>query len=198
MRLLNTALLESIKAYIIEHQKEHGTAPSYRAIMRAMKMSSLNLVQRYVLELEKNGDIKRTDLGNIAVLPQLKRTGTTVAPLVGDIACGLPTDSVENIEETYTLPKALFGNGDLFLLRTFGDSMIDIGIEKDDLVVIRKQDYASPGDIVVALADGCTTLKRYLLHKGKVVLHPENAAMKDIRPRECMIQGVLVSCIKMY
>ncbi len=198
MRTLNSELLERMKAYIIEYQREKGLSPSYRNIMSAMNMSSLNLVQRYVLKLEKDGHIRRTNLGNIATLPQLKRTGTTMTPLVGDIACGEPTHAVENIEESFPLPKALFGEGDLYMLRTFGDSMIEVGIRKDDLIVVRKQDFANDGDIVVALADGCNTLKRYYRRNGRIVLHPENSTMKDILPRECQIQGVLVSCIKMY
>ncbi len=198
MRTLNDTLLERIREYIIEYQKEKGLSPSYRNIMKAMDMSSVSLVHRYIYELEKKGLIERTNLGNIATLPQLRRTGTTMTPLVGEIACGEPTSAVENIEESFPLPKALFGEGELYMLRTFGDSMIDAGIEKDDLIVIRKQDHAKDGDIVVALADGNNTLKRYFSRNGQIILHPENKTMKDILPRECHIQGVLVSCIKMY
>ncbi len=198
MRTLNNSLLERMRTYIIEYQKEKGLSPSYRNIMKAMDMSSVSLVQRYVLELEKKGLIKRTNLGNIATLPQLRRTGTTMTPLVGEIACGQPADSFENIEESFPLPKALFGDGELFMLRTFGDSMIDIGIKKNDLIVVKKQSTAENGDIVVAMVNGATTLKRFYRKDGKIVLHPENSEMRDIILKECEIQGVLVSCIKMY
>ncbi len=198
MRTLNDNLLERMRTYIIEYQKEKGLSPSYRNIMRAMDMSSVSLVQRYVLELEKKGLIKRTNLGNIATLPQLRRTGTTMTPLVGEIACGQPVDSFENIEESFPLPKALFGDGELYMLRTFGDSMIDIGIKKNDLIVVKKQNSAENGDIVVAMVNGATTLKRFYRKDGKIILHPENSEMKDIILKECEIQGVFVSCIKMY
>ncbi len=198
MRTLNDSLLERMREYIIEYQKERGLSPSYRNIMKAMNMSSVSLVQRYVLELEKKGLIKRTNLGNIATLPQLRRTGSTMTPLVGEIACGQPVDSFENIEASFALPKALFGDGELFMLRTFGDSMIDIGIKKDDLVVVKKQSTAENGDIVVAMVNGSTTLKRFYRKDGKIILHPENSEMKDIIVKDCEIQGVLVSCIKMY
>ena len=105
---------------------------------------------------------------------------------------------MENIEESFALPRSIFGNGDLFMLRTFGDSMIDIGIKKDDLVVIRKQNTAEDGEIVVAMINGETTLKRIFRRNGKVILHPENKEMKDIVVKDCEIQGVLVSCIKIY
>ena len=200
MRTLNQERLTSIEQYIMEYQKENGQSPSYRQIMNAMNMSSLNLVQRYVKALENEGRISRTKLGNIDVLPQLKPGGSTMAYLVGDIACGSPTEAIENIEECYALPKALFGDGELFILRTYGDSMIDVGIRENDFIVVRQQNTANDGDIVAALVNGESTLKR-IYHKGsKVVLHPENKTMKDIvvNAEDCIIQGVLVSCIKMY
>ena len=200
MRTLNQERLTSIEQYIMEYQKENGQAPSYRQIMNAMNMSSLNLVQRYVKALESEGRISRTKLGNIDVLPQLKPGGSTMAYLVGDIACGSPTEAIENIEECYALPKALFGDGELFILRTYGDSMIDVGIKENDFIVVRQQNTANDGDIVAALVNGESTLKR-IYHKGsKIVLHPENKTMKDIvvNAEDCIIQGVLVSCIKMY
>ena len=200
MRTLNQDKLNAIEQYIIEYQRERGASPSYRQIMHKIGMSSLNLVQRYVLALENQGKITRTNLGNIDLLPQLKPSGATMTYLVGDIACGSPTECVENIEECYALPKALFGEGELFMLRTFGDSMIDIGIKKDDLIVLRRQNTANDGDIVAALVNGESTLKR-IYYKGKnVILHPENSNMNDIvcGTAECVIQGVLVSCIKMY
>ena len=200
MRTLNQDRLQEIEKYVIEYQKEHGLAPSYRQIMHQMKMSSLNLVQRYVLALERDGRITRTNLGNIEVLPQLKPSGSAMVSLVGSIACGSPAEAIENIEESYSLPRALFGEGDLFMLRTFGDSMIDIGIKKGDLVVIRQQNTACDGEIVVALVDRESTLKRIFFCGHKIILHPENETMKDIEvyTEDCQIQGVLVSCIKMY
>ena len=200
MRTLNQERLTSIEQYIMEYQKENGQSPSYRQIMNAMNMSSLNLVQRYVKALENEGRISRTKQGNIDVLPQLKPGGSTMAYLVGDIACGSPTEAIENIEECYALPKALFGDGELFILRTYGNSMIDVGIKENDFIVVRQQNTANDGDIVAALVNGESTLKR-IYHKGsKIVLHPENKTMKDIvvNAEDCIIQGVLVSCIKMY
>lgn len=198
MRTLNPNTLERVENYITEYQKKNGKSPSYRQIMHGVGMSSLNLVQRYVLALEREGRIERTRIGNISVPPKLKPSGVAIAPLVGSIACGQPVDAVENIEESFALPRSIFGNGDLFMLRTFGDSMIDIGIKKDDLVVIRKQNTADDGEIVVAMINGETTLKRIFRRNGKVILHPENKEMKDIIVKDCEIQGVLVSCIKIY
>ena len=214
MRTLNPNTLERVENYITEYQKKNGKSPSYRQIMHGVGMSSLNLVQRYVLALEREGRIERTRIGNISVPPKLKPSGVAIAPLVGSIACGQPVDAVENIEESFALPRSIdavenieesfalprsiFGNGDLFMLRTFGDSMIDAGISAGDLLVLRQQDYADEGEIVVALVGEDATLKRFYKKGHKIVLHPENKTMKDIIVDDCQIQGVLVSCIKIY
>ncbi len=198
MRTLNPNTLERVENYITEYQKKHGKSPSYRQIMHGVGMSSLNLVQRYVLALEREGRIERTRIGNISVPPKLRPSGVAIAPLVGSIACGQPVDAVENIEESFALPRSIFGNGDLFMLRTFGDSMIDAGISAGDLLVLRQQDYADEGEIVVALVGEDATLKRFYKKGHKIVLHPENKTMKDIIVDDCQIQGVLVSCIKIY
>ena len=198
MRTLNEEILNRVEGYIKEYHQEHGISPSYRQIMHALKLSSLSGVQRYVLALEKTKRIERTNLGNIEVPTRLKRGRVVQTPLVGQIACGQPTFAEENIEETHALPQSLFGNGKLFMLKAFGDSMIDVGIKQGDLIVLRSQNYAENGDIVVALVDGKNTLKRFYKKGKKIILHPENQTMKDIIVNECEIQGVLVSCIKMY
>ena len=198
MRTLNQDMLEKVERYITTYQMENGKSPTYRQIMHETGMTTLSSVFRYVNALEKEGRIAKTTQGNIATPQNLRLGGTTMIPLVGAVACGSPSFAVEDIEETYSFPTNLFGSGELFMLRTFGDSMIDIGIRKDDLVVIKKQNYAEDGDIVVALVDGETTLKRFYKDGGKIILHPENKTMKDIVVKECEIQGVLVSRIKMY
>lgn len=198
MRKLTNEVVEKIRQFNIDYQLSHGASPSFREIMTELKLGSLATVRRYVMELEKRGEITRTNLGSISSIPQLKPSAVTITPLVGNIACGLPNYGVELIEESYALPQALFGSGELFMLRAYGDSMIEAGIEKGDLLVIKKQVEANNGDIVVALVDGNTTLKRFYKKEGKIVLHPENQTMPDIVVDECSIQGIVISCIKMY
>lgn len=198
MRTLNEETLRRMEEYIRERQRKDGVSPSYRRIMHALGMSSLNLVQRYVLALENQGRIRRTRLGSIALPKRLDAGKNKITPLVGDIACGQPSFAEENIEASYALPEAIFGKGELFMLHTHGDSMIDAGIREGDLIVVRKQNTAEDGQIVVALMDGEATLKRLFHRNGKIVLHPENRQMQDIVVENCEIQGVLVSCIKMY
>jgi len=123
---------------------------------------------------------------------------TTPVHLLGSIACGPFNFGEENILETYRFPTAFTGTGEFFLLRTFGESMIDAGIEPGDLVLIRQQNTAHPGEIVVVSVGDETTLKRYYPEpeKGRIRLHPENESMEDLYVRDCLIQGVAVKVIK--
>ena len=200
MRTINREQLQKVEEYVMRYQRENGEAPTYRQIMQALHMSSLNQVNRYVKALENEGRITRNDLGSIDVLPQLRPGDTTMAYLVGNIACGNPTEAIENIEECYALPTALFGDGTLFILRVHGDSMIDMGIREGDFVVLRQQNTADDGEIAAVLVQGESTLKRIYRKGRKTVLHPENTSMDDIvvDAEDCLIQGVLVSCIRMY
>lgn len=117
-------------------------------------------------------------------------------PVLGRVACGIPKYAEENIEEYVKLPVAIFGKGDFYLLRANGDSMIEAGIEDNDLVLIRRQDTAEAGQIVVALVDDEATLKRFYPEQQRIRLHPENRAMKDIYVDSCEIQGVAIKVIK--
>ena len=198
MKTLNESTLQEVRRFNVEYQEEHGFTPSFRVIMNELRLGSLATVRRYVLELEKQGLISRDDVGSIVPMPQLMKNGFTLTPLIGSIVCGLPNMAVEEYEETYALPKGIFGTGELFMLHATGNSMIEAGITPGDLLVIRKQDTAEDGEIVVALIDNDATLKRLYHKDGKIVLHPENKRMKDIIVDTCNVQGVLVSCIKQF
>lgn len=198
MKTLNDETLKRVREFNIAYQQEHGITPSYRQILNALKLGSLATVRRYVMELESQGILKRSEIGKIIPMPKLKKGNFVLAPLIDSIVCGIPNPSEENYEDTYALPTDIFGKGHLFMLHAEGNSMIEAGISPGDLLVLRKQDSADDGEIVVALVDGETTLKRLYRRDGKIVLHPENKRMKDIIVDDCNVQGVLVSCIKKY
>ena len=198
MKTLNEETLKRVREFNIAYQQEHGITPSYRQIMNALKLGSLATVGRYVMELAKQGVLKRSEIGKIVPMPKLKKGNFVLAPLVGSIACGIPNPSEENYEDTYALPTDIFGKGKLFMLHAEGNSMIEAGISPGDLLVLKQQDSADDGEIVVALIDGETTLKRLYHRDGKIILHPENKRMRDIIVDNCDVQGVLVSCIKKY
>lgn len=114
---------------------------------------------------------------------------------------GIPCGELEEIDASVSgyvnLPTAIFGSGDLFILRTTGDSMIDAGIEPGDLVVAERQENAKDGDIVVALGDGTGSSLKRLIKKGRrYILHPENEKLEDIVVKELKIQGVARFVIK--
>ncbi len=198
MKTLNEETLQRVKQFNIAYQQEHGISPSYRQIMKALRLGSLATVRRYVMELENQGVLERSEIGKIIPLPKLQKGNFVLAPLVGSIVCGIPNLSEQNYEDTFALPTDIFGKGELFMLHADGNSMIEAGISPGDLLVLRKQDSADDGAIVVALVDGETTLKRLYHRDGKIILHPENKRMKDIIVDDCNVQGVLVSCIKKY
>lgn len=198
MKTLNEETLQRVKQFNIAYQQEHGISPSYRQIMNALRLGSLATVRRYVMELENQGVLERSEIGKIIPLPKLQKGNFVFAPLVGSIVCGIPNLSEQNYEDAFALPTDIFGKGELFMLHADGNSMIEAGISPGDLLVLRKQNSAEDGEIVVALIDGETTLKRLYHKDGKIVLHPENKRMKDIVVDSCSVQGVLVSCIKKY
>ena len=154
-------------------------------------------MQRYLAELKEQGRLDYSGHRNIRMAGQ--RDAMRV-PLVGRIACGQPILAEENIEETYTISPALAKSGSYFLLRAEGDSMIDAGIDSGDLVLVRQQETAETGQIVVAFIDDedAATLKRYYPEpeKKRVRLKPENQNYADILVDRCQIQGIAVRVLK--
>ena len=174
-----------------------GESPSTADIGEALGISRAT-AYRYLVEMDARGIISY-DGGTVSTEKTVKMSPEIVmTPVVGSVPCGTPQYEEENIEEYIALPTAVFGNDDFFALRASGDSMIDAGIDDGDLVVVRKRKEAAEGDIVVALVNGQSTLKRFFRDKetGRVILHPENSRMKDIVPDECYIQGVACHIIK--
>ena len=193
----NTQRMKDICDFIIDYQFEHQFTPSMDEIAEAVGTVKSN-VFKYLSKMEQRGMISRRKREievhtSVRNKPELNRV-----PVLGSIICGEPEYTEENYEEYVPLPVALFGKGDFFILHTHGLSMIEAGIEPGDMVVVRKQNEANEGDIVVALIDNETTLKRYYTDKKKhcVRLHPENKDMKDIFTKNCRIQGVAQHIIK--
>ena len=184
---------DEIEAFINDYREQYGTAPSMQKIGDAVGLCKAT-VHHYLSMMNESGRLERR--GSKGYITRESAKG--MAPIVGRIACGTPLFAEENIEEYVRLPEALFGTGELFLLRAEGNSMVEAGIDDGDLVVIRKQDTADVGQIVVALVEDEATLKRYYPEpeKGRVRLHPENEQMEDIFVRDCLIQGVAVKLIK--
>lgn len=192
--------LTDITKYVDKFVRDNGYAPTIREIAANFKVS-VSTAHSYVERLKDNGMITISPLINrgietentLKMKDKFKRI-----PLVGRIACGQPLTAIENIEEFITLSESLIGTGEFFMLQAYGDSMIEAGINQGDLVIVRQQNTAEPGEIVVALMEDEATLKRYYPEplNRRIRLHPENSKMSDIFVENCNIQGVAVKVIK--
>ena len=197
MRHKSTELMDSIQEFVERYYQTNRHSPSTTEIADAVGIAR-GTAYKYLVAMNDNGMI-RYDGQQISTDKTDKiRTDLTSVVLLASVSCGVPTLEEEYAEEYVSLPQALFGKGTFYLLRANGESMIDAGIEPGDLVLIRKQEEAKEGDIVVALVDNENTLKRYFVDKEnhQVRLHPENTTMKDILVDDCKIQGVAVNVIK--
>ena len=195
MRSKDKVLLTEIEKYVCNFTDRNGISPTMQEIANAVGVSKAT-VHRYITQLCEDGVI---DYSGVRSITSTKAKVQVVrVPVLGRIACGIPKFAEENIEEYVKLPVALFGHGDFFLLRAYGDSMVEVGIEDGDLVLIRQQNYADRGQIVVALVEDDATLKRYYPEpeNNRVRLHPENSRMEDIYVDSCQIQGVAVKVLK--
>ena len=132
------------------------------------------------------------------VLDGTQARGRSV-PLVGRVTAGQPILAIENIEEYLSLPQSVLGQGEMFSLRVEGESMIDAGIMDGDIVVLRQQDTAENGEIVVAMTpEDEATLKRIFYEDGRVRLQPENATMAPIYVDNVTVLGKLVALIRQF
>ena len=196
MKHRNTAHMDRIIEFVNDWYREHHASPSGRKIAAGTGIP-LTTVQRMLNTMAENGLIDYDGRTVVTELSNKASEETTPVGIIGSIPCGNLALEEEAIEEIVQLPTSLFGKGDLFLLHASGDSMTGAGIDDGDLVLIRKQEEARNGDIVVAFIEGeGNTLKRYKQYGHTIFLHPENPKYRDIPLKECKIQGVAVSVIK--
>ena len=203
MRSKSTELMEQISNYIGDYYRQHHSTPTTREIASAVGLSPA-AGYKYLVEMDKRGMMSYEN-GEITNLPKISKTPTGYfsAPLVGSIRCGDPEREEAEVEMYVSLPEALFGKGEFYLLRAAGDSMEDEDICDGDLVLIRKQPDCEVGDIVVALDEnGENTLKIYGgidKRTKKVILKYANEAVypgKRILVNELTVQGVARHVIK--
>ena len=195
MRSKDKTLMAAIEKFVSDYTDSNGISPTMQEVADGVG-SSKATVQRYIAQLCEDGIL---DYSGYRTMTSTKTKAAAIrVPVLGSIACGIPKFAEENIEEYVRLPVALFGKGNFFILRAYGDSMIEAGIDNGDLVLIRQQNYADEGQIVVALMEDEATLKRFYPEpkKHRIRLHPENSRMDDIYVDNCEIQGVAVKVLK--
>lgn len=176
-----TEILEYIKQEILQR----GYPPAVREICEAVHLKSTSSVHAHLERLEKNGYIRRdpTKPRAIEIIDdsfQLTRTEMVQVPVLGHVAAGTPILATEHIESYFPVPAEYMPNQQSFMLKVKGDSMINVGIFDGDQILVKTQQSADNGDIVVALLDDSATVKTFYKEEGHIRLQPENDTMAPI------------------
>lgn len=188
--------------------REKGYGPTVREICTSLGLSSPSTVHVHLNALESKGYIKRDPLKSRSIAlaysidedividdePELRNV--VDVPLVGNVAAGVPILAEQNITNTISLPTEIVGDSPSFMLSVRGDSMIDIGINDGDYVVVKEQPVANNGDIVVAIVEDGATVKRFYKEHDHIRLQPENSAMDPIIVENCSIAGKVVAVFR--
>ena len=182
--------------YVKRYGEEHGYPPTVRDIGKAIGLTSSSTVHAHLANLEKLGLLRRDPTKPRAIEVLVDRAKAAVAPaglpVVGQVAAGRPVLAEENIEEYIPVPQIAGGDEGGFVLRVKGDSMTGAGIFEGDYVVVRPQETADDGEIVVALVEEEATVKRFFREQDHVRLQPENDALEPIRSRDVQLLGRVV------
>ncbi len=193
--------------FIESNMRDRGYPPSVREIGEAVGLSSSATVHNHLATLQKLGYLHRDPTKPRAIEVRyeassgvaMERRPTKHVPLVGDVAAGVNVLAQENVEELVPLPMDFTGDGELFMLRVRGNSMIDAGILDGDFVVCRQQVTAINGDIVIAgIAGDEATIKTFTKSGAKVTLTPSNSTMKPMvfEKGEVSVYGKLVTVLR--
>jgi len=195
---------QEIFDFIKRYSARHGYPPSVRDIGKATGLASSSTVHAHLANLEKGGLLRRDPSKPRAIevlVDKAKRAGRpppgSGLPLVGQVAAGQPILAEENIEDYVPVPPLAGGDQGEFVLTVSGESMIGAGIHHGDHVVVRSQDTAEDGDIVVALVDESeATVKRFFKEADRVRLQPENDALEPIMSTDVVILGKVVGVLR--
>lgn len=188
--------MQAVLAYINEYNAEYGYSPTVREICAELNIKSTASAYYYIEKLKEEGYLSKSPNKNRAV--NFKKSSSVNIPLIGTVTAGQPVFAYENYEDYYSFPAGSFKGSDLFMLNVQGSSMIDAGIYDGDKIIVRKQETAENGDIVVALIDDSATVKRFFRRDGHFVLHPENESMADIIVEECSILGKVIGLVRRF
>ena len=190
----------SILDFIQNEQREKGITPSTREIQKHFRFASQTSVMQYIAALERKGFLDRHARKARALITPVQRVRITDVPIYGQIPAGMATLTEQTVEGHVSLDTRsanVSKGGKTFALRVHGDSMIDAHILDGDIVILEDRKDVQSGDIVAALIDGETTLKRYVMEHGRPYLKAENSRYPNLTPaRELRIQGVVVSLVR--
>lgn len=194
------AILEFIRTEV----RSKGYPPSVREIGEAVGLASSSTVHGHLDRLEKKGLIRRdpTKPRAIELLSQddtLFTQSITKVPIIGKVTAGAPITATENIEDYFPLPEHMVHDQNVFMLSVMGESMIEVGIHSGDYVIVRQQQTADNGDIVVAMTeDDEATVKTFYKEKDHIRLQPENSTMDPIRLTHVTILGKVIGLFRNF
>lgn len=199
MRVKKPEIMERIIAFANEFRREYGRSPSTAEIGAEVGVAK-GTAYTYLTRMHELGMIRYNGKDIITNLSERINKTVNNTPIVGRVVCGDPTQEEEMVEEYIDLPASIFGSGELFILQAYGDSMDRAGIDAGDYVVVRKQNTANSGELVVALTNGENNLKRIRFDNERkvVALCPEssNKRYKVKEYKEVQIQGIVTHVIK--
>ncbi len=192
-------ILEYIKSEILNK----GYPPSVRDICQAVDLKSTSSVHSHLESLEKNGYIRRdpTKPRTIEILDDnfnLVRREVVNVPIVGTVAAGQPILAIENIENYFPIPAEYMPNEETFMLKVKGESMINAGILDGDTILVKRQNYAKNGDMIVALVEDSATVKTFYKEDGHIRLQPENDYMDPIILPDVEIIGKVFGVFRFF
>lgn len=200
IRIMLTERQRGILEFIQTEQREKGITPSTREIQHHFGFASQTSVMQYIATLERKGFLDRHARKARALITPVQKVRITDIPIYGQIPAGMATLTEQTIEGHVSLDTRSVNaskNARTFALRVRGDSMIDAHILDGDIVILEDRKDVQNGDIVAALIDGETTLKRYVMEHGRPYLKAENPLYPNLAPaRELRIQGVMVSLVR--
>lgn len=195
-----------ILEYIKHEVRAKGYPPSVREIGLAVGLNSSATVHSHLARLESKGYIRRDPtkpraievLDGAPFVDPSAALSTISVPIVGKVTAGMPILAVENVEDFFTLPAHFVPSGEIFMLNIQGDSMIEAGIFDGDMVLVRKQNTAQNGDIVVALIEDEATVKTFYREPSRIRLQPENRTMQPIYSSNVVVLGKVVGLYRLF
>ena len=189
--------INQVYNFTVDYINDNGFPPSVREICNKLNIKSTATAYSYIERLKAKGLLDKSPQKKRALTLSMRNDFKSI-PLVGVIRAGSPIFAVENLEGYYPLPKEISSNGEEFALKVQGNSMINAGIFDGDIIIVKQQNTANNGEIVVAFIEDCATVKRFYKRNGKIILHPENDELEDMIFDDVSILGTVKGLFRKF
>ncbi len=190
--------LQQVYQFIFDCTNDKGFPPSVREICSKCQIKSTATASLYIDKLVNLGLLVKSPYKKRTIAPPQEKNSFKSIPILGTITAGAPIFAVENLSGYLPLPSEFSSKKDCFALKVEGDSMINVGIYSNDIIIVQKQDTAKNGDIVVALIDDSATVKRFYKKSNKIILHPENDTMTDMIYTDVTVLGIVKGLMRKF